>query len=145
MSIVNGINYDWASISIKLPGLDIQAQGIDYSDELEKELSYGMGMKPRGYGRGNYKAEGKLSLLLDDYNDLAAYCRKKGVGFYDLVIPKIVVSYARDGLPTRTDILNRVTFTKRSGSAKQGDKALTKELDFIIVGDIEEDGVAAIK
>ncbi|CAH8721624.1 hypothetical protein WDD9_006381 [Paenibacillus melissococcoides] len=53
---------------------------ISYDDELEKEVAYGKGQRPRGYGEGNYKSEGKLSLLRDDYDDIVQYCKSKNLG-----------------------------------------------------------------
>lgn len=142
--IVNGKAYDWGDVDVDIPGLYLEVQGIDYNDELEKEPVYGFGSKPRGYGTGNYKADGKMSMLRDDYYELLDYCRKKGKPLYRLDIPKIAVSYANNGGKTRTDILNKVTFTKNSSKAAQGDKSLTVDLDFIIVGGITRDGVRAV-
>lgn len=141
---VNGKTYDWADVDIKLPGLTIEFQEISYDDELEKELAYGKGQKPRGYGEGNYKAEGKVSLLRDDYDALLDYCKRKRTPLFKLVIPKIVVSYANDGDRTRSDVLSTITFTKRSNKAAQGDKSLKVDLDMLIVNGIESDGVAAL-
>lgn len=141
---VNGKAYDWSDVDIKLPGLSLELQEISYDDELEKELAYGKGQKPRGYGEGNYKAEGKVSLLRDDYDALLDYCRSKGIPLFKLVIPKIVVSYANQGDRTRSDVLNNVTFSKRSNKAAQGDKSIKVDLDMLIVGGIESDGVKAL-
>lgn len=141
MAIINGKAYDWGDVSVKIPGLELEVQEISYDDELEKEVVYGKGQRPRGYGEGNYKSEGKLSLLRDDFDDLIAYCKQQGVGLYKLLIPKIVVSYANGGGKTKTDVLNMVTITKASAKNAQGDKSLKIDLDFIIVNGIERDGV----
>ena len=66
---VNGRAYDWGDVDFQMPGLNIQVQEVSYNDELEKEVVYGAGQKPRGYGEGNYKSEGKISLLRDDYDE----------------------------------------------------------------------------
>jgi hypothetical protein len=144
MSIINGKSYDWADVDVQIPGLYIEVQEISYDDELEKELVYGRGNRPRGYGSGNYKASGKISLLRDDYNDLIGYCKKLKIPFYKLFIDKIVVTYGSDGQPMKTDVIEKVTFAKRSGGGKQGDKSLTVDLDMVIVGQIISDGVKAI-
>lgn len=141
MSIINGKAYDWGDIAITMPGLQLEAQEISYDDELEKEVVYGKGQRPRGYGEGNYKSEGKLSLLRDDYDDLIAYCKAQGVGLYKLVIPKIVVSYADGNNRTKTDVLNTITFTKAAHKNAQGDKSLKVDLDFLIVNGVDRDGV----
>lgn len=103
-----------------------------------------MGNKPKGYGSGNYKASGKLSMLREDYIDLTNYAARKGKGIYDLVIPKIVVAFANNNLPMQVDTLPQVTFTKKSNKAAQGDKTLKVDIDFIIAGVIETNGVKAV-
>ncbi|MBU5312220.1 hypothetical protein KQI38_09290 [Tissierella carlieri] len=144
MAVINGKSYDWADISVKLPGLDLEVQEISYDDELEKEAVYGKGNRPRGYGTGNYKSEGKMSLLKDDFDDLVAYCKRMGVSLYKLVIDKIVVSYANETQKTKTDELNTITFTKTSQKGAQGDKSLKVDMDFIIVNGINRDGLKPI-
>lgn len=138
---VNGKAYGWGDVDVKLPGLVLTVQEISYDDEQEMEEQYGKGNKPRGYGVGNYKASGKMSLLRDDYDDMLAYCKAKKTPFYNLEIPSIVVSYANEGDRTRIDELKRVKMIKRSNKAAQGDKSLTVDIDLMIVGGIVQDGV----
>ena len=90
---VNGKVYDWADVDFKIPGLDIEVQEISYDDELDQEAVYGRGNKPRGFGTGNYSSTGKISLLRDDYHKLLAYCKAKGVSFFKLQFPSVVVIY----------------------------------------------------
>lgn len=141
---VNGINYGWADVDVKIPGLDLVLQEISYDDEQEKEESYGKGNKPRGYGKGNYKASGKMSMHRDDYDALLDYCRATGTPFFGVELPSVVVSYANTGSRTRIDELKRVIFNKRSHKAAQGDKTLSVDIDFMIIGGIVEDGVEPI-
>ena len=142
--IINGKVYDWASIDIQIPGLAIEAQSIDYDDELESDLVYGRGPLPRGYGNGNYKASAKLSLLRDDYNDLIDYCKSKGIPFYKMIIEKIIVSYANEGQPTRSDVINKVKFKKRTNKAANGDKSFKVDLELLVMGTIVQDGVQPV-
>ena len=79
---VNGQTYGWGDVDVKIPGLVLVVQEISYDDEQEMEESYGKGYRPRGYGKGNYKASGKMSMLRDDYDDVLAYCKAKGIGAY---------------------------------------------------------------
>jgi len=141
---VNGKSYDWGDVDVKLPGLVLQVQEISYDDEQEMEEVYGTGNKPRGYGTGNYKASGKISMLRDDYDDFLAWCKAKGVPFFKLDIPSIVVSYANEGDRTRIDELKKVKITKRSNKAAQGDKSLTVDLDLMIIGGVIQDGVEPV-
>ena len=125
---VNGKAYDWGDVDLKIPGLNIQVQEISYDDELEIEEVYGSGSKPRGYG----------------YDDLLAYCKQKGVPFYKMELPSIIVSYANEGARTKIDELKKVKFSKRSNKAAQGDKSLTVDVDMMIVGGVYQDGVAPV-
>lgn len=141
---VNGKAYDWGDVDIKLPGIVTEVQEISYDDELEKELVYGKGSKPRGWGNGNYKASGKITLLRDDFEAINEYCKKQSIPFYGLVLPKVVVSYAQGDGKIITDVINRVSFTKRSIKAAQGDKSIKVDLDLMIGGVIEWDGNAPV-
>ena len=145
MSIkVNGINYGWGDVDTKIPGLNLVLQEISYDDEQEMEESYGKGYRPRGYGKGNYKASGKMSMLRDDFDDVLDYCKATGKSFYNVELPSVVVSYGNPGGRTRIDELKRVVFVKRSHKAAQGDKTLTVDIDLMIVGGIVEDGVEPV-
>ena len=141
---VNGKNYDWGDVDVKFPGLVLVVQEISYDDEQDMEESYGRGYKPRGFGKGNYKASGKLSMLRDDYEDLLAFCKDRGVSFYDLELPSIVVSYADNGKAISTDELKKVRPIKRTHKAAQGDKSLSVDVDLMIVGGIITNGVQAV-
>lgn len=141
---VNGINYGWGDVDVKLPGLNLVVQEISYDDEQDMEESYGRGNRPRGYGKGNYKSSGKITMLRDDYDDLLAYCKAKGVSFYGMELPSVVVSYANPGDRTRIDELKKVVPTSRSFKAAQGDKTLSVDIDLMIVGGIVQDGVEAV-
>ena len=61
---VNRKAYDWGDVDLQLPGLALEVQEISYDDEQEKELVYGRGNKPRGYGRSLYM---KLNFLKLSY------------------------------------------------------------------------------
>ena len=141
---VNGKAYDWGDVDVKFPGLALVVQEISYDDEQEMEESYGKGYRPRGYGKGNYKASGKMSMLRDDFDDVLDYCKATGKSFYNVELPSVVVSYGNPGGRTRIDELKRVVFVKRSHKAAQGDKTLTVDIDLMIVGGIVEDGVEPV-
>lgn len=140
MMKVNGKVYDWGDVNLSLPGIVTEVQEISYDDEQEKEVAYGKGNTPRGYGTGNYKASGKISLLRDDYDAINDFCKKSNTPFFSLVFPKITVSYARGDGGIITDVINHVSFSKRSIKAAQNDKSIKVDLDLVIAGVIEWDG-----
>lgn len=135
---INGNTHDWESIAITLPtGVVLEAQDIEYSDEKEIEEVYGKGGMPRAYGRGNYKASGKLTILRSELAPLLGMG-----GTYEIPPLPIAVSYANDDQPVpQLDLLKDCKVTKRSFTAAQGDKAITVVLEFQILGGIAMNGV----
>lgn len=141
---VNGKAYDWGDVNLNLPGIVTEIQEISYDDELEKELVYGAGRRPRGYGTGNYQASGKMTFLKDDFEDITSYCKANNIAIYDLVLSKVVVSYAKGDGQITTDTLNKVSITKITNKAAQGDKSIKVEAELLIAGTIVRDGVNPI-
>jgi len=136
--MINGRNYDWESIEIILPhGPLVQVESIEYGDKQEAEAIYGKGARPVGYGRGNYSAEGKLTIRREELSRLEAYARSLGKNIYTLPPFPIVVSYANEDQPQICDRLQQCQFTERSTSPKQGDKSVNVDLSFLILGGIE--------
>lgn len=141
---INGKYYDWEDIEINFPhGPLVAVQSIDYSDEQEIEEVYGKGNKPIGYGRGNYKGSGKVTVLKEEYNRIIDWGKGQGKDFYDLDPFQITVSYAKEGEATKTDSLQDCKFTKRGFKAAQGDKKNEIDLDIIILSGIKSDDYEA--
>lgn len=141
----NGRNYGWESVTIALPhGTLVAVSKIEYSDEKEFKPVYGKGGKPRAYGSGNYKAEGKLTLQREAFERLLECCQAQGIKeFYGLPPFPIVVSYANADRPLVTDVLQQCKFTKTASSADQGKEQIEVELDFVILGGVEWDALQA--
>ncbi len=141
--LINGKCYDWSSVTIGIPGAEsMEPTEISYSDEQEHEGIYGRGGRYRGYGTGNYKASVSMTMVREDFNELQRLAGRMGVrNFFDVVIPKIVVSYADTGAATTTDILTNVKFGKRDTSAKQGDKNITMKIEGTPYGGIRWNGM----
>lgn len=137
--MINGRNYDWESTTINLPhGTLVAVSKIEYSDEKEFKPVYGKGSKPRSFGSGNYKAEGKLTLQREEFEALLLYCRSQGIReFYGLAPFPITVSYANEDRPLVTDVLKQCKFTKTGSGSEQGKEQIEVELDFVILGGIE--------
>ncbi|WIW70609.1 hypothetical protein [Anaerosinus gibii] len=140
---INGKAYSWEDITITLPhGVLIGIQDIEYSDKKETNAEYGKGSVPIGYSEGNYSAEVKFTLLLEEakkFND----AMKLYPAFYRHKPFPIVVSYANEDERTLTDVLPSVKITERKNSAKQGDKGIATEFSGIILDPIEYDGLKA--
>jgi hypothetical protein len=140
--MINGKYHAWEDVTIILPnGPQVEAKNIEYSDERETEEVYGKGATPLGYGRGNYKAEGKLTLNLEGWHLFTLYLMAQNKGVYDLNPFPITVAYMQEGGVPHIDKLKQCKINKCSEKKGQGDKHFEVELDFNIIGGIVRDGV----
>lgn len=140
--MINGKNYDWEDISTTFPhGELINFTDIEYSDEKEVEATYGKGSNPQAYGTGNYSAGGKVTVKKEEHDRIVDYARKLGKPLYKMPPFPIVVSYANEDRPTKTDVLRQCKINKISHSSSQGDKELKVDYEIKILGGIVRDGV----
>jgi len=142
--VINGKRYAWEDITINLPhGEAVDVDSIEYSDKKEIEAIYGKGSNPRGYAEGNYSGEAKLTLLKEEFDRLIDYAKGNGGSPYRMKPFTITVSYANDDEPTTTDTLRGCKITAISGSQKQGDRGVKREVSLILLEPILWNGVEA--
>ncbi len=143
--MINGKQFDWGDITISLLPLTsvvYSAKSISWDEELEAEAVYGKGRNPIGYGKGNWKASGKMEMLKSEFEALALTATN-GILNLDPRTTVINVLYNNIGdslVPVSVNTLSGIRFTKVSDSASQGDKELKVSLDFLILGDIKRNG-----
>lgn len=141
----NGRQYDWEDIRVILPqGEAIGITSILYSDEQAITPRYGSGSLPRGYGRGNYKAQGSMILDREEWERLKAEL-SKSQGIYDHKPFTIVISYANNDMGEITDTLNNCKIIRFSGGGGiQGDpNASPITCEFLILSPILWNGTPA--
>jgi hypothetical protein len=145
---VNGKRYDWESITtLTISGVVVDYEGIDYSDKREVTSVHGKGSKPRGFGEGNYTAEGKTSLLKEEWLKLEAALAitSPNQAVYTHKPFPITVKYKNNDQPVpQVDVLRGVKLTGISDSRKQGDAKSVVELTFNITGGILRNGVEPV-
>lgn len=140
--MINGRKYAWEDVTIMLANqLGVGVQDISWDEDKETEAIYGMGSKPIGYSQGNWKAEGKVTILIEDYQTLLSYAKGVRGGIFDFKPFNIIVSYANDEEIPHTVKLLQCKFSKKSRKATQGEKKNTVDLDFSIFGDIKEQDI----
>lgn len=140
--MINGKRYAWEDISVHLPiGQLLDIENIEYSDKQGVEATYGTGAMPRGYGMGNYSAEGKLTLKREEFLRLVDYGKTLGRSIYRLPPFPVSVSYANEDEAITTDRLKSVKFTETSTKAGQGDTSISVDLSLIILGGIAWNGL----
>ncbi|URA10537.1 hypothetical protein [Thermospira aquatica] len=144
MITINGKMYDWADLTIIYPGSVptgiIGVGSIDWNEEQEVEPIYGAGNKPIGFGTGNWKAEGKMTITLEAYSQLNLLTKN---GIFNASPFNIVLVFANEFEPLHSVKLIGCKWTKKSNKASQGDKKMEVELDFVILEDIKHDSVSA--
>ncbi len=149
MSImVNGKTFDWGDITISLLPLSaciFSAKAVSWSEELPAEPVYGKGHAPIGYGQGNWKASGSITMLKTEFEALAL-SSVNGILNMDPRTTTINVLYNNafdSSAPLSANTLTGVKFTKIADSANQGDKEVKVVLDFLILGDVKRNGKSA--
>ena len=145
---INGKQSDWGDITISLLPITpvvFTAKSISWDEELEAEAIYGKGRVPVGYGKGNWKASGKIEMLKSEFEALALIA-PSGILNMDprFTVINVLYSNSFDSLiPLTTTTLTGIRFTKASDSATQGDKELKVSLDFLILSDVKRNGKSA--
>ncbi len=137
--LINGKCYDWSSVTINMPGLDyLEPTKIEYDGERETEPVYGKGGAVRGYGTGNLKHSAKLEMAEEDFDEYCRVAKANGyTNLYGFVMDKVTVTYADDGAPIQTDVINKLVLNKWGKSASQGDKSFNVSLEFNVIGGIK--------
>ncbi|EHQ30024.1 hypothetical protein [Mucilaginibacter paludis] len=129
--LINGINYDWASISIQLFGVPITGvTKISYSRKQKKENNYGVGPYPVSRGYCNVEYEGSIEMYLDEWKMIIL----NSPGQDPLQISPFTISviFGADGRTPGQDKLKGVEFLADPFSASQGETKLMVTIPLII-------------
>ena len=132
--LINGLRYSWASVAIKLDSANqLGIKEISYSHSVDRGEVRGVGPQVIGHTRGEYKAEGSITFLKEEYD---AFVAKNGDGYMEKVFD-ISVSYAEIGNATVTDQLVGCRLSKAEKSPSAGTDALEVSCDLTILYLIE--------
>lgn len=126
--LINGKRRDFSSLELVVSGLIFTGvKAVDYSDSLEPGIVYGTGALPIGTTRGQYKAQGSITLYRAEFDALIAtlgdaYMEK----YFD-----VVASYADDGDSAVTvDTLVGCRIKNVGNSHSSGGDALEMKIDL---------------
>jgi len=139
--MINGTAFDWESITVTLPsGPVFDIESIEYSETQEIQEVYGKGRKPRRYSRGNYAAEGKLTVLREEWEQIrkaliatAPVAKRRLLNHAPFTV---AVNYSNDDQPSISDFLWRCVLTSDGTSSSQNDPKTSVEVSFKILGGI---------
>jgi len=96
---INGNQYDWASIEVKVAGVPYYGvTAINFSQTRERTMFYGLGKHhaPRGRGRGQYSCEASMEMWADAAESLRE-ALDDGTGNYGDTVFDITVQYVEPG------------------------------------------------
>lgn len=131
LPLVNGVTYSYANIILNILGsTPAGVTAIEYSDMQEIEDNMGLGSYPVNRGYGNIKAEGKVTLYMEEVEALtnAAPARRlQNIPEFDIVVAYV----SANNIPV-THKLRNVRFKGNNRRPKVGDKKIEVELELII-------------
>lgn len=130
MTAINTRNYSWAECEIRLIGKVLTSvDGVAWNHKQEKEVIYGKGSKGLKVKRGNEVIDGTLSLLQDEFEQLADIAPDgKIINLEDLDV-QVAFNDGRGNI-VRYSILG-LEFTEEPHDHKQNDKVGRLTLPFI--------------
>lgn len=128
-TIINGIEYSWADVRMKVRGREITGfKAVKYGDKVTREKVYGASRHALARTRGKVEVDDcSMTLYESALRDLIA---ELGDGWSDVRIGDIVVQYGKEGQTIQTDVLEDVLLEGFSGGADEGTTALERELAF---------------
>jgi hypothetical protein len=130
--------YSWRNLECYFAGrLLINLEEVNYKRDQEIEVFYGPDGEPTGWGSGEIKSEGSISISGQEYSNIIDYAVAYG---YDILkmppLPLILIIKSED-LPTMRHILTQVKFKENGFDGKNKDKRFVHKLPFVIVGPVQ--------
>jgi|GEM_PF-2156496 hypothetical protein len=130
--------YSWRNTDVYFGArLLVNVEEVSYKRTSENEVFYGNDGEPSGWGRGELKGDGSITVSGQEYAQILDFAVAQG---YDLLkmppIPLIIVEKSED-LPTIRHILSQVIFKETGFEGKNKDKRFLHKLPFDIVGPVQ--------
>ena len=138
-AFVNGVFYGWARFETTLAGARLVAfKSIEWDDGVEREMVYGAGQAPLGAGDGNYSANVKMTVLLEDFEDVLL--PQLGEPVYAHEPFDATLTYSKPGGKVVRRDLKGIRLNKISEKNAQGDKEAPVEIEAMAFGGIWRSG-----
>ncbi len=141
--LINGHRYDFSSIELTLlPGkIFTNVQEITYSQTLEPGILRGTSPHKLGRTRGQYDAEGSLTMYKEDWAEFIRLIRvdpqNVTQGFMEASFLVTIIYQELKSGAINTDILRGCRITSVENSHSEGTDALTVSADLDIMKVIE--------
>ena len=141
--LINGKIYDFSSIELVAgPQTFSNLQEVSYSDSLEPGILRGTSAKKKGRTRGEYDAEGSITIYKGDLSQLLATLAALGKGGYMEAEFDINATFSEGLDNVMTDSLVGCRITDIEDSHSQGSDALTVALTLDVM-EISRNGLSA--
>lgn len=127
--------FGWNGYTANVMGTTlIDVESVEYDSEQEIKEHYGKGNEPTGYGKGNKKSSGKMTIGYDELERLAKAAIPFGGDILDLPPFAITGTLERksDGKKWK-EVLPGVVIKKIGHKRKQGDTKFLVDLDIVNV------------
>lgn len=130
--LINGVAHSWANLDVRISGVLVTGiTKISYNEEQEMENIYGAGQYPVARGYGRIKADGSITLLREEIEEIRA---GSPTGRLQDIAPfPIIVSFLpQAGQKIKVDVLHDVQFADDGLEISEGDTSNSKELKLIL-------------
>ncbi len=143
--LINGHRYDFSSLEANFGPLSFTSfQALSYSDSLEPGQQRGQSAKKLGRTRGEFNAEGSITILKEDLPSLLVILTGLGQGGYMEAVWDLTATYSSglaDPNPS-VDLLQGIRITEISEAHSVGTDVLVNELTLDIM-DLSRNGLSA--
>lgn len=128
---INGSHYNWSNIEFSINGITfLDVVSISYEETQERELVFGAGNRPIGYGDGNIECSASVTLKMEAVQELQKIAPN---GRLQSIEPfEISVSFLNSQNDIVTDTLRNCLFMTNKRDFNQGDKSFDVDLDLLL-------------
>ena len=148
--LINGVRYDFSSIEFAIDGVPDIFKGIEecnYSHTLEPKKVRGNRPQPIGRTRGEYTAEGDISMPKSEYAALIQALATKGApfdqGFLEVNFD-LMISYNELDEPPVLDVLVGCRIKKPATTSKSGGDAIMVKVELDVMW-LDENGLLPVQ
>jgi len=129
---VNGRDYDFASIELKLGDRVFPCLGVSYGDPREIGKLFGNSNTKRGRTRGRVDASGSFEMYKSDSQDLLEYLTTTYGGYYEGDF-QITATYGNNSQVVTTDQLKDACLIDVQDDHSEGTDALAVSMEIDIM------------
>lgn len=131
--LINGYLFQFSSIILTVDGKPMQGiTAVNYDSSSEQSMFYGNSKTPVAMTKGTASSTGSLTIPATLRDAFLALVTKGGTrGMFDTPFT-VTVSYAEEGNPVTTDILEGCRVSRMSAAHSQGSEPLSVDIELAV-------------